>query len=396
MSCISSNFSSFFLNSLNDPSEFAKYLSNGEMRFSSEDFQVYGSGQVMQHQHNPHQNTNGNGNMHDPYNTSSPMETNYSTGPITTVQHHHFGQQSIGQNNNVQIPTQSGAASYGQQRWHNSAGHVQNTTHAQVPSHHTHPSVANTPTVNPSVATSSPAAAHHVSQANTNGHFDGSFEFLKYLRHSSDNATDATATSHATVGNNHQTTNASVAASSNSAASLIDLDSSTTQKSRSSRKVAALLSSVSRASNSLEASSSMDVFDHDSKHTIFDMQQHSNSNESSMEISNLAFPHSHMNASNSNTSSEGAAAGHTDFSILNNSAAAASNAPKPLATFTMKENFDVHPSHKVEEGIFQHMNKLPPKKKETLKQLGVRFTGQMTLNDKSIVVDNFIKFCQVS
>jgi len=42
------------------------------------------------------------------------------------------------------------------------------------------------------------------------------------------------------------------------------------------------------------------------------------------------------------------------------------------------------------------MNKLPSKKKDTLKQLGVRFTGQMTLTDKSIVVENFIKFCEVS
>ncbi|EDW69337.2 uncharacterized protein Dvir_GJ12175 [Drosophila virilis] len=40
------------------------------------------------------------------------------------------------------------------------------------------------------------------------------------------------------------------------------------------------------------------------------------------------------------------------------------------------------------------MNKLPSKKKDTLKQLGVRFTGQMTLTDKSIVVENFIKFCE--
>lgn len=73
-----------------------------------------------------------------------------------------------------------------------------------------------------------------------------------------------------------------------------------------------------------------------------------------------------------------------------------SNALKPLAHFIIMENFEVHPSHKIEEGIFQHMNKLPTKKKDNLRQLGVRFTGQMTLNDKSIIVDNFIRFCRVS
>ncbi|XP_036331572.1 uncharacterized protein LOC118743148 [Rhagoletis pomonella] len=118
----------------------------------------------------------------------------------------------------------------------------------------------------------------------------------------------------------------------------------------------------------------------------------SNSNESTLEVSNLAFPSTHLNASNSNTSSEGAATGSSDFAMLHSGVAA--SAPKPLATFTIKDNFDVHPSHKVEEGIFQHMNKLPAKKKENLKQLGVRFTGQMTLSDKSMVVENFIKFCQ--
>lgn len=145
----------------------------------------------------------------------------------------------------------------------------------------------------------------------------------------------------------------------------------------------------------------------------------SNSNESSMELSSMNYPNSHLNASNSNTSSEGGnTQNHSDFSMLSGvgksqnsttanaattaaaAAAAAATAspaaPKPLATFTIKDNFEAHPSHKVEEGIFQHMNKLPPKKKDNLKQLGVRFTGQMTLNDKSIIVENFIKFCQVS
>uniref|UniRef100_A0A1A9UG27 Uncharacterized protein n=1 Tax=Glossina austeni TaxID=7395 RepID=A0A1A9UG27_GLOAU len=267
-------------------------------------------------------------------------------------------------------------------------------------------------------------------------HFDGSFEFLKYLRHSNDyhdgshdpqvqgasNSGNSSSSAHATnaVGTKHESAVSAVSAVAVNA-SLIDLDSSTTHKaSRSSRKSAALLSSVATSAPTPMA---IDVYDHDSKHTIFDLQHmtnatvtsahSSNSNESSMELSSLTYPNSHLNASNSNTSSEGGtngtATGHADFSMISVNgvnaaatsspaavpAAAASTAPKPLATFAIKENFDVHSSHKIEEGIFQHMNKLPPKKKDNLRQLGVRFTGQMTLNDKSIIVDNFIRFCQI-
>lgn len=230
-------------------------------------------------------------------------------------------------------------------------------------------------------------------------HFDGSFEFLKYLRHSSDYSNETCSNS---VGDDDITPSISTApltaaASQHPAvaASLIDLDTSTSMKPQSARKTVALLSSVTRPVTALDTT--LDVFEHDdSKHTIFDLQQHttssSNSNEeSSMDVSNLAFPNSLLSASNSNTSCESAAGGSADFSNIN---AMVPCAPKPLASVVIKENFEVHPAHKVEEGIFQHMNKLPPKKKETLKQLGVRFTGQMTLADKSIVADNFIKFCQ--
>ncbi|XP_012161322.1 uncharacterized protein LOC101459881 isoform X3 [Ceratitis capitata] len=498
MSCISSNFSSFFLNSLNDSSEFAKYLSNGELKFSSfEDFQVFGTGAAgtgatpppsatlsssssstssvaqqvaTQQQQQQQQYYNGVSNSGNNNNANIGIGATNTTGLPSGVEQPYsngIGQvnpigncvQNVAETSNVTALTPSnGPQSAGVQQLQHGA-HLHSTHHTH-PSHlpHTHPHaphpyaggshathppgslggatapnafhhnhlaashhVQGMPTSttqsypatlqrwssagagNP-MATATPGTPHSISQLQSNNqqgtsltpnpsgaqHFDGSFEFLKYLRHSNDynnGEGQAEASANGTSAGPTQSSTSS---------SLIDLDSSTSHKSRSSRKAAALLSSVSRSSNSLDANA-LDVFDHDSKHTVFDMHHvtatnSSNSNESSLEISNLAFPTSHLNASNSNTSSEGAATGSSDFAMLNVSSAA--SAPKPLATFTIKDNFDVHPSHKVEEGIFQHMNKLPAKKKENLKQLGVRFTGQMTLSDKSIVVENFIKFCQ--
>lgn len=493
MSCISSNFSSFFLNSLNDSSEFAKYLSNGELKFSSfEDFQVFGSGagtstspppstaavaasssslsaqQAPAQQQQQQQYYNGIGNnghnnanisagantaglpsgIEQPYNngvaamnsigncgtetanTAALTPANASNSPQPGVQQLQHGAH-LHATHHIPHPTHLPHPHPHAQ--HPYAGHAPHTPGSlAAPTnafhHHNHlasphlaqgmPTAAtpNYPTTPQrwataagasSIVTASPGGAPHpISQLqnsnqpdtpiapNPSGaqHFDGSFEFLKYLRHSNDyNNSEPQGDAAAGTASAGQ-------AQASSASSLIDLDSSTSHKSRSSRKAAALLSSVSRTSNSLDANA-LDVFDHDSKHTIFDVHHitatnSSNSNESSLEISNLAFPSSHLNASNSNTSSEGAATGSSDFAMLHSSSAA--SAPKPLASFTITDNFDVHPSHKVEEGIFQHMNKLPAKKKENLKQLGVRFTGQMTLSDKSIVVENFIKFCQVS
>ncbi|XP_049313442.1 probable serine/threonine-protein kinase nek3 isoform X2 [Bactrocera dorsalis] len=500
MSCISSNFSSFFLNSLNDSSEFAKYLSNGELKFSPfEDFQVFGSGagagtspappspaaaaaassssltaqQAATQQQQQQQyynggvgnsgNTNNNANLsaganttglpsgiEQPYNngvaamnsigncggtetanTSALTPANASnTAPagVQQLQHgaHLHAAHHTPQHPNTHLPHHPHPHPHAQHPYAGHAPHTPGSLAAPSNAFHSHnhlasphltsaattPNYPTTPQRWTTAAGASPMVSaasgtpHPITQlqnsnqsgtpiaANPSGaqHFDGSFEFLKYLRHSNDYNNsepqgDAAAGS-ASAGQ--------APASTSSSSSLIDLDSSTSHKSRSSRKAAALLSSVSRTSNSLDANA-LDVFDHDSKHTIFDMHHmtatnSSNSNESSMEVSNLAFPSSHLNASNSNTSSEGAATGSSDFAMLHSSSAA--SAPKPLATFTIKDNFDVHPSHKVEEGIFQHMNKLPAKKKENLKQLGVRFTGQMTLSDKSIVVENFIKFCQ--
>lgn len=400
MSCISSNFSSFFLNSLNDPSEFSKYLSNGELRFSStfEDFPVYGQNsqqQQQQYQQQQHIINGSVGVLH------ANGELDDGNSNIENTQPMLYGSyQTQQQQTNSQLPQQ--------QRWITSVNPHQQQIHIVSQQH-----------LAPAANNSSAATAGGATTGSQ--HFDGSFEFMKYLRHSNDyneNSHD---------GQNSTASNSSIAIgtkpdaaslSAANAASLMDLDNA--HKRSASRKTPLLSSansnhsSTSATNNSHPTPMAIDMYDHDSKHTIFDLHHmnsvhSSNSNESSMELSSMTYPNSHLNASNSNTSSEGGTnAGHSDFSMLGvastqsststtaTAAAASPAAPKPLASFSIKDNFDAHPSHKVEEGIFQHMNKLPSKKKDTLKQLGVRFTGQMTLNDKSIIVENFIKFCQVS
>ncbi|KAL5278854.1 hypothetical protein ACFFRR_003470 [Megaselia abdita] len=67
--------------------------------------------------------------------------------------------------------------------------------------------------------------------------------------------------------------------------------------------------------------------------------------------------------------------------------------PKTLMDFFITENFYVPPSHKIEDGILKHMNRLPIKKKDDLKSLGVTFTGQISIDDKLIIVQNFERFC---
>ncbi|XP_032576019.1 uncharacterized protein LOC6605041 isoform X1 [Drosophila sechellia] len=421
MSCISSNFSSFFLNSLNDPSEFSKYLSNGELKCTNfEEFQVFGCGagaatqQQQQQQHQQYSHT------HLPNGSSATAASDFPNYEASTTPQRE-NSSSINSGSSVNPAHYASAAASASASVEASASAAPTTT----------PGIAGAAGSTPLTATPSsnrwPTAVAtpngHQSTASASGsvpqHFDGSFEFIKYLRHSTDftpstpssaSETSSCAEKQASVSKSGVQAGATPPppAQSPVAGGLIDLDTSTSQKSRSaSRKVAALLSSVSRASNSLvdTSSSALDVFDHDSKQTIFDLQHiasngSSNSNESSLEM--LAFPNSHLNASNSNTSSEGAACGSagefggllTGASCSSSTASSSSHAPKLLGSFVIKENFEVHPSHKVEEGIFQHMNKLPSKKKDTLKQLGVRFTGQMTLTDKSIVVENFIKFCE--
>ncbi|XP_023305640.2 uncharacterized protein LOC111687431 isoform X2 [Lucilia cuprina] len=402
MSCISSNFSSFFLNSLNDPSEFSKYLSNGELRFSStfEDFQVYGQTNVSQQQQQHYQQQHLNGgagvlcNANGEIISSNGDEGNSNienTQPVITSVQHYGSYQGHHQQ---------------QQPPHMQQQHLQQQqTRWALPGNQQNPAAA-------------ASAATTGSQ-----HFDGSFEFMKYLRHSndySDNSHDASSQQNQSQSSHAIAVGTKPDASLNNG--LMDLDNA--HKRAAARKTPLMSSVNSNHHNSAASNSShptpMDIYDHDSKHNIYDLHHmnsmhSSNSNESSMELSSMNYPNSHLNASNSNTSSEGGnTQNHSDFSMLSGvansqnsstanaastaaaaaaAAAASPAAPKPLATFTIKDNFEAHPSHKVEEGIFQHMNKLPPKKKENLKQLGVRFTGQMTLNDKSIIVENFIKFC---
>uniref|UniRef100_A0A6P4FI55 Uncharacterized protein LOC108052305 isoform X1 n=1 Tax=Drosophila rhopaloa TaxID=1041015 RepID=A0A6P4FI55_DRORH len=418
MSCISSNFSSFFLNSLNDPSEFSKYLSNGELKCTNfEEFQVFGCGagapsqQQQQHQQQYSHTHLPNGSAaaaadfpNYEATTASQRENSSAVNSGSSVNPAHYAAAAASANVEASVATAAPTSNPG-------AGAAGSTPLTATPPSNRWPTAVATPNGHQSTASSAGSVPQH---------FDGSFEFIKYLRHSTDftPSTPSSVTSEASScpekpGSGKPPgipagTTPPPPAQSPVASGLIDLDTSTSQKSRSaSRKVAALLSSVSRASNSLvdTSSSALDVFDHDSKQTIFDLQHmasngSSNSNESSLEM--LAFPNSHLNASNSNTSSEGAACGSagefggllTGASCSSSTASSSSHAPKLLGSFVIKENFEVHPSHKVEEGIFQHMNKLPSKKKDTLKQLGVRFTGQMTLTDKSIVVENFIKFCE--
>ncbi|KAH8316999.1 hypothetical protein KR074_005597 [Drosophila pseudoananassae] len=430
MSCISSNFSSFFLNSLNDPSEFSKYLSNGELKCSNfEEFQVFGCGagatssqppSTQQQTHQPQQQQQqqslqysqthlpSTADFSSPYDAATQAATSQRETCAGSAASTSSGSNTVNSSYAVASAEASAAAAPTSGALNAigsgpGSGGPNNPVALNSPSSNRWPTAVATPNGHASAA----SAAGSVPQ-----HFDGSFEFIKYLRHSAD-FTPSTPTSSESAEKGSCKPGLAAGtppppAQSPVAGGLIDLDTSTSQKSRSaSRKVAALLSSVSRASNSLvdTSTSALDVFDHDSKQTMFDLQQmasngSSNSNESSLEM--LAFPNSHLNASNSNTSSEGAACGSagefggilTGASCSSSTASSSSHAPKLLGSFVIKENFEVHPSHKVEEGIFQHMNKLPSKKKDTLKQLGVRFTGQMTLTDKSIVVENFIKFCE--
>ncbi|XP_020816783.1 LIM domain-containing protein A isoform X2 [Drosophila serrata] len=438
MSCISSNFSSFFLNSLNDPSEFSKYLSNGELKCSNfEEFQVFGcAGATSQQQHHQQQQqlqqlqqqqqqysthshlTNG-GSVTDFYEAAAATQATAAAAASTSQRETCTGSAVSSSGSTViadasiaAAPTSATAPTGSSVSTGGAGGAGGSITGTPLLPSNRWPTAVATPNGHASGA----AAVGTTAAASVPQHFDGSFEFIKYLRHSTDftPSPGPSSVSEGAAGGPEKGKSLLAGstppppAQSPVAGGLIDLDTSTSQKSRSaSRKVAALLSSVSRASNTLvdTSTSALDVFDHDSKQTIFDLQHmasngSSNSNESSLEM--LAFPNSHLNASNSNTSSEGAACGSagefggllTGASCSSSTASSTSHAPKLLGSFVIKENFEVHPSHKVEEGIFQHMNKLPSKKKDTLKQLGVRFTGQMTLTDKSIVVENFIKFCE--
>ncbi|CAD7082816.1 unnamed protein product [Hermetia illucens] len=327
MSCISSNFSSFFLDSLNDPSEFAKYLGNSENKTQTFDDQIYGAPGT----------TNGNG--YGP----GPMDSEMASFSASyTNSHHPHQQQQDPHANHVANNTQS--ATFFQQQ--PQAQHPQSPHHQQPQLHQNHHAPAapqqttSQPYPLPGADVTTVIANHTPSQPQQESSFvDNTFDFSKYLNNS-----EYGTPSGATV-------DSAAAAAQNQ---LMDLDN--TPPSGASGRAAS-------TSNSVD----IDAFDHDSKN-LYDIH---NSNESGMSDQRIS----------SNTS---------ECSDSSNQA----NQTKPLTKFMIKENFEVHPAHKVEEGIFQHMNKLPVKKKDTLKTLGVTFTGHMSVADKAIIVDNFAKFCE--
>lgn len=344
MSCISSNFSSFFLDSLNDPSEFAKYLSNTENKVHTMD-EIYtttnnGSIATTINNSGTHYNSGGGGSSNNIMNTSGCDGDEQCVSSSSVYNHHHENHQNNNHHSTVATPTSSQSHHHHHQNHHQY--NQQQTSQNYQHQHHSNPD-------------------GHISNNPTS--FDGSFEFSKFLKHHSEYGEETTPPTN----------------------NLIDLDSSTP---------------TNRSNNSCD----LDNFiDHDdSKHT-FDVH---NSNESSTGTGISSLDHNNKTSSNisecSDNSNQTSAIvttnNHNSNNNNNNNNSSNNNnnnASKPLGKFLIRDNFDVHPAHKVEEGIFQHMNKLPNKKKETLKQLGVTFTGHMSIDDKSIIVDNFARFCEV-
>ena len=70
--------------------------------------------------------------------------------------------------------------------------------------------------------------------------------------------------------------------------------------------------------------------------------------------------------------------------------------PKVLENLMIYENFDVHETHRVEDGVCTHITRLPPKKQEIFKQFGIQSNQTVTFYEKYIIVENFSKFCNVS
>lgn len=69
---------------------------------------------------------------------------------------------------------------------------------------------------------------------------------------------------------------------------------------------------------------------------------------------------------------------------------------KPLEGLVIYENYDVHETHRIEDGIFTQMARLPPKKQELLKQFGIQTNQTVTYYEKYIIIENFNRFCNVS
>ncbi|ALC43409.1 CG14180, partial [Drosophila busckii] len=69
--------------------------------------------------------------------------------------------------------------------------------------------------------------------------------------------------------------------------------------------------------------------------------------------------------------------------------------PRALEQLVIYENFNVHETHRIEDGVCTHISRLPPKKQELLKQFGIQSSSQQCLSnyEKCILIENFIKFC---
>ncbi|EDV96368.1 GH15240 [Drosophila grimshawi] len=69
--------------------------------------------------------------------------------------------------------------------------------------------------------------------------------------------------------------------------------------------------------------------------------------------------------------------------------------PRSLEQLIIYENFNVHETHRIEDGVCTHISRLPPKKQELLKQFGIQSSSQQCLSnyEKCILIENFIKFC---
>uniref|UniRef100_T1GUA2 Uncharacterized protein n=1 Tax=Megaselia scalaris TaxID=36166 RepID=T1GUA2_MEGSC len=240
MSCISSNFSSFFLDSLNDPSEFAKYLSNGDNRMvpivTSTSYDDYNGGQSFHHQnhhhlqnHHPHHHNGTNGVCDSSEMSGTGATSSYNLPPTS---YNHQSSTSVTPTNATNAPDKQQAA-------------------------------------HPTPQTVIAATAAGATSSQNSQHFDGSFEFLKYLRYSAD------------YGGGEDSVHSIQSNTTNS--SLIDLDStpSSTHKSKG-------------RNGNLELDS---TYDHDSKHNIFDLHHQTNSCSSTNNTP-------HLSASNSNPSSE--------------------------------------------------------------------------------------------
>uniref|UniRef100_A0A1A9ZKG5 Uncharacterized protein n=1 Tax=Glossina pallidipes TaxID=7398 RepID=A0A1A9ZKG5_GLOPL len=67
--------------------------------------------------------------------------------------------------------------------------------------------------------------------------------------------------------------------------------------------------------------------------------------------------------------------------------------PRALENLMIYENFDVHETHRIEDGICTQLTRLPPKKQELLKQFGIQNNQTVTYYEKYIITENFSRFC---